>query len=54
QVDVSGAQWTQLERGVMAEHRWWASEALRSTAEQVWPEDLADLLVRAGVWSEPR
>ena len=34
----------------MAVHRWWSAAELRSTVEQVWPEDLPDLLVRAGVW----
>ena len=34
----------------MAVHRWWSATELRSTAEQVWPEDLTELLVRIGVW----
>ena len=24
---------------------------LRSATEQVWPEDLADMLIRAGIWA---
>jgi 8-oxo-dGTP pyrophosphatase MutT (NUDIX family) len=51
--DPAREQWTELERQVMADHRWWSTADLRSTAEQVWPEDLPDLLSRAGVWSEP-
>ncbi|CAN5249476.1 hypothetical protein BH10PSE4_BH10PSE4_02780 [soil metagenome] len=47
---VSADRWTDLEREVMAEHRWWSSADLRSTAEQVWPEDLTVLLTRAGGW----
>jgi len=49
--DLSSARWTELEREVMAEHRWWSASDLRSTVEQVWPDDLPDLLVRAGVWA---
>jgi 8-oxo-dGTP diphosphatase len=48
--DVSREQWTALEREVMAEHRWWSASELRATAEQVWPEDLPQLLTSAGVW----
>lgn len=36
--------WTDLEREVMQDHRWWPPEDLRATNEQVWPETLADLL----------
>ena len=49
-LDISTERWTDLERTVMAAHRWWSAAELLSTAEQVWPEDLADLLVRIGVW----
>ena len=47
---ISTERWTDLERRVMAAHRWWSAIELRSTAEQVWPEDLADVLARAGIW----
>ncbi len=36
--------WTDVEREVMTEHRWWTREALRATTDQVWPEDLAAML----------
>jgi len=49
--DLSAARWTELEREVMAEHRWWSAPDLRSTAERVWPDDLPELLARAGVWA---
>ena len=49
-LEISTERWTGLEREVMAAHRWWSAADLRSTAEQVWPEDLTDLLVRIGVW----
>ena len=52
QLTVSADRWTDLEREVMAEHRWWSASDLRSTVEQVWPEDSAALLVRAGVWRD--
>ena len=48
---ISTERWTDLERTVMAAHRWWSAAELLCTAEQVWPEDLTDLLVRIGVWA---
>src|SRR6185437_10242188 len=47
---VSSEHWTELEREVMTDHRWWSQGELRSATEQVWPEDLADLLIKAGIW----
>lgn len=47
---VSNANWTELEHQVIAAHRWWRQAELAATAEQVWPEDLADLLIAAGAW----
>jgi 8-oxo-dGTP pyrophosphatase MutT (NUDIX family) len=49
-LDVSSDRWTQLEREVMAEHRWWSPTDLGATTDQVWPENLHDLLIEAGVW----
>jgi len=49
-LEISTERWTALEQEVMAAHRWWSAAELRSAAEQVWPEDLAELLVRIGVW----
>ena len=48
---VDEANWSQQERQVIAAHRWWSHAELRSGAEQVWPENLAEMLVSAGVWS---
>jgi 8-oxo-dGTP pyrophosphatase MutT (NUDIX family) len=48
---VSTTHWTELERDVMAAHRWWSQADLRATTEQVWPEDLAAMLISAGVWA---
>ncbi|EJC84312.1 ADP-ribose pyrophosphatase [Rhizobium leguminosarum bv. trifolii WSM2297] len=47
---ISDANWSLLEREVMAAHHWWSQTELRSTTEQVWPADLEDILVGAGAW----
>lgn len=52
ETDISDARWTALERTVMTEHRWWSATTLRATTEQVWPDNLPDLLAAAGVWDE--
>ena len=49
-LEISTERWTALEHEVMAAHRWWSATDLRSATEQVWPEDLTELLVRIGVW----
>lgn len=41
---VSWDYWTPLEKEVMAEHRWWSSEELRSTDAVVFPENLVSIL----------
>ena len=47
---VSDYNWTELEREVMCEHRWWSQTDLRTATEQVWPEDIEDMLIDAGEW----
>jgi 8-oxo-dGTP pyrophosphatase MutT (NUDIX family) len=47
---VSRAEWTEQEAQVMADHRWWSAQALRSTADTVWPQGLAEMLVDVGVF----
>ncbi|MDQ0740193.1 NUDIX hydrolase [Pseudomonas sp. W4I3] len=47
---VSHAEWTEQEAQVMADHRWWSAQALRSTTETVWPQALSEMLVEAGVF----
>jgi 8-oxo-dGTP pyrophosphatase MutT (NUDIX family) len=49
---VSSAHWTDLERKVMAAYRWWGQNALKDTHEQVWPEDLVQILIDAGIWTD--
>ena len=50
ELNLSQEGWTDLEREVMTEHRWWPQAELRSIREQVWPENIADILVGAGAW----
>lgn len=47
---VSADNWTDLEREVMAEHRWWPQVEVRAATEQIWPEDIEAMLIKAGVW----
>ena len=42
--DLSSEGWTELEREVMAEHRWWTPAALAETSDKVFPEDLLRLV----------
>jgi 8-oxo-dGTP pyrophosphatase MutT (NUDIX family) len=49
---VSDEGWTARERQVVSGHRWWTAEELRSTDERVWPDNLPDLLARAGTWPD--
>ncbi|WP_085585544.1 MULTISPECIES: NUDIX hydrolase [unclassified Pseudomonas] len=42
------AEWTEHEKKVMAEHRWWSVQALNTTQETVWPENLVQMLIGAG------
>jgi 8-oxo-dGTP diphosphatase len=48
-LSVSTDRWTEIEREVMAQHRWWSLSDLRTTTEQVWPDNLTDLLISVGV-----
>lgn len=42
--DLSSAGWTEEERGVLADHRWWSVEDIRASTETIWPQELADIL----------
>ncbi len=48
---LSTERWTDLEHEVMANYYWWSADELLSTTEQVWPENLPEVLVRIGVWA---
>ena len=39
--------WTELERQVMTEHRWWTPAEIAAAEEKVYPEDLVEMLAGA-------
>ena len=41
---VARGCWTEEERRVLVEHRWWSVAEIRASAETIWPAELADLL----------
>ena len=47
---VSHEYWTELEKEVMAAHRWWSPAEIQSANEQIWPEDISKMLIDAGAW----
>ena len=47
QADLSRQGWTTLEQEVMGEHRWWTLDEIRGADEQIWPENLANLVTSA-------
>ena len=42
--EVDNREWTDLERRLMLEHRWWTRDEIAITSETVYPEGLAELL----------
>jgi 8-oxo-dGTP pyrophosphatase MutT (NUDIX family) len=44
---LSRDDWTDLEREVMVEHRWWSLEELSRTEATVWPENLRAMIEAA-------
>jgi 8-oxo-dGTP diphosphatase len=44
---LADAGWTDLEREVMTEHRWWLPSEIEAADETIYPEDLRALLARA-------
>jgi 8-oxo-dGTP pyrophosphatase MutT (NUDIX family) len=52
ELKVSKEGWTELERQVTADHRWWSRAELIHTSEWVWPEDLPEILSKRGVWPD--
>ncbi|BAM89011.1 conserved hypothetical protein [Bradyrhizobium oligotrophicum S58] len=48
--DISSTHWTELERAAIAAQRWWHQAELSATSDQVYPEDIVEMLRRAGVW----
>ncbi len=49
--EVSALHRTSLERDAIAGHGWYGAEELAALDVQVWPEDLAPMLVEVGVWA---
>jgi 8-oxo-dGTP diphosphatase len=43
-------EWTVLELEVMAEHKWWTAAALKATQDTVWPDNLPQMIIAAGLW----
>lgn len=41
---VAPGGWTEEERRVLVEHRWWTAADIRASTEAIWPAELADLL----------
>ena len=41
---VSGDRWTELEREIVAAHRWWSHAEVRGTDHPVYPADLLDMI----------
>ncbi len=41
---ISQGGWTDVEREVIVEHRWWTIDELRTTADVVYPEDIVALM----------
>ena len=46
--DIDPAGWTDLEREVVIEYRWWPLEELRMTSQTVYPENLVSLVEAYG------
>ena len=44
---LADAGWTDLEREVMTEHRWWTPQELAAAEEKIYPEDLVEMLAGA-------
>jgi len=47
---ISSKGWTELERQVMAKHKWWSADELSASDEVFFPEDLHDILRETGIW----
>ena len=45
QTNISVVGQSALERDVISEHRWWSIDDLRSSREQIYPGDLAELVL---------
>lgn len=44
---LADAGWTDLEREIMTEHRWWTPDEIAAAGEKIYPEDISELLAAA-------
>jgi len=44
---LADAGWTELEREIMTEHRWWTPAEIAAAEEKIYPEDLVEMLAGA-------
>jgi 8-oxo-dGTP diphosphatase len=49
-LQISTQRWSDLEREIMAEHRWWSRADLDSADELFYPQNLIEILTGAGAW----
>jgi ADP-ribose pyrophosphatase YjhB (NUDIX family) len=47
--ELADAGWTELEREIVTEHRWWSAEEIMGAHETVYPEDLIEMLAEASI-----
>jgi 8-oxo-dGTP pyrophosphatase MutT (NUDIX family) len=47
-LDLATHGWTEFERELIAEHRWWTIEELKATPDQLWPENIVRMLEDSG------
>jgi 8-oxo-dGTP pyrophosphatase MutT (NUDIX family) len=46
---ISTASWTEVEKRIMVDHKWWSVEELKATNETVFPESLVAILNSVGL-----
>ena len=50
-LDVSRSNWSALEHEVVAGHKWWSKEEVAEATDQIWPDNLVELMVEARAWA---
>jgi 8-oxo-dGTP pyrophosphatase MutT (NUDIX family) len=45
--ELADAGWTELEREILSEHRWWSADEIAAATETVYPLDLVELMAAA-------
>ncbi|WP_374514016.1 NUDIX hydrolase [Niveibacterium sp.] len=54
QTEISRAGWSEAERRIMREHRWWSQDEIAAAQRERFPRPLPDLLAKAAVISALR